>query len=131
METYNVGQTVIFDLKLSEIIHTDGKLVTEIRQGAIRCGGNNLQVRVASDLNCMIASWFEQQYKNLLNYSGSSGLNWPDIHRFFVTKCFEVIDHPHPNEYFKDVRDQIHTFINDVQDVLDTRTKYGFNLFRK
>lgn len=129
MNQYPVGTKVIYEFKLAEVleVHEDTGFVRSVRCGPFLTSGRNLTVFQNTKANAEVAREFETAYNKLYNLERSRGLNWPVLHGVFVAWFEHVLTGMMTME---DARGKIKALTDEVMTLVQTKSRFGFNLLR-
>jgi len=128
---FKVGDFVFCEFKLQEINEMSLGMVTSVHDGWFETGSNNL-----SDMcfpltirNKVISDSFSG-FSNKIHEINNNGLNYPDIHRYFVSRWMECCNGA-SDDKIKAIYSEIENFIKDIKEKVSTDVSInGIRVFR-
>lgn len=130
MTTFKVGDWVISEFEIKQVMEMQGDRVTELSDGSFRSGGSDLQCHPLTLRNKNIADNIRHYNQKLHDAPHSIGLNFPDIHRWLSDKCSEAIE-AESDDGVKVILDEVASMYNQVKEHLNNPPIIkGIKLFR-
>ena len=134
-EQFTVGQWVFFEFKLACIEQIEEDRVTKVTTGYMSCSSFNIsQNCFPLDVHGKIVSEeFDHQYDELYNKWKHSHLNWPDLHRWFVSSWRELMQKRKSKSEIEKGFVGLQKFVSSIDQTLvslSTQTVDGVKLFR-
>lgn len=122
----NVGDWVVFDLRVGQITKIHDNEFPEFSDGSIRTSGRIAdRCRPLTLRNKRIVESFDYYYRDLRKIDGEAGFNYPDISTYFAQLALDAID----GEDNEKMYDQAQAFVREARDY--KRTIDGVRLFRR
>lgn len=115
---YKVGDWVFCEYELSYIKELKEGRITEVSDGSCSHGSYDLSDRIfpLERFIKVISESYKHYYDELHKYD-FNGLNWPDIHRWFVNHWVETCKNKNGDkDYFRKRWDEVRDFVNGFRD---------------
>lgn len=111
---WNVGDWVVFDLRIGQIRKLDDEGFAEFSDGSFATSGRLAdRFRPLTLRNKRTIEYFDHYYNELRKLNGAGGFNYPDISRHFAQLSIDAMDGDEKDrapfdkaqQFFQDARD--------------------------
>lgn len=103
--------------------------ITEVSDGTFCTSSRHLDVRPLTLINKAIAEGVNYYSKEL--HALNANLNYPDIHRYLCSKCYEIIDYEKKaNSLWEELGDFVAGIKHHVADTIQFNLN-GIDIFRR
>lgn len=138
--SFKVGDWMFFEFKLSYIKAMELSRITEVSDGGFSTSGHSLEDRVFP--LCVKIKNISDNYSDFyteLHKSDFNGMNWPDIHRWFVEHWAETCkvekfkDVDAEKDFYRKRYSEVRDFVNQFREnysEMKRKTIGGVNLLR-
>ena len=134
-QKFTVGQWVFFEFKLACIEQLAEDRVTRVTTGYMSCGALDMSQECfpLDVLGKIVSEEFDHQYNKLYNKWKHSHLNWPDLHRWFVSSWRELMQKRESKSEIEKGFVELQKFVSNINQTLvslSAQTVDGVKLFR-
>jgi hypothetical protein len=133
---FKQGEWVWYEHKLVQIKKITEGRVTEVTDGYISSGFHDLSDDCfPMDIRAkLVSEEYDASYKKLRKEAGNLNLNYPDIHRLYVSEWKSVMEERHDDKAIADGYARLRAFEKEFTDAIERSQSAqvaGVSLFRR